>query len=189
MSQLVFDHSCLGAYEFLIKKNTGRHVDVSRLFLYYNARRKDGMQPYSMQDIGCTIRSAIAAATDHGCCNEKLYPYEPYHVNREPPATCFSEGRKYRLTRAEKVNANVNEMKACLAEGYPFVFGLKTFQSFANAQTNGGIVYMPQPGEQMSTNHGWHAMLAAGYSDQLRCFIVRNSWGSNWVCYSIHIPS
>ena len=154
--------------------------------MYYNARRKDGMQLYSMQDSGCTIRSAIAAAAESGSCLEKNYPYEPYHVNRAPPASCYNEGRRYCLTRAEKVSANVNEMKACLAEGFPIVFGLKTFQSFAKAQTNKGVVYMPQPGEAMSSQHGWHAMLAAGYSDSLRSFIVRNSWGPNWVrCFSL----
>ena len=31
----------LGAYEYLIKKATGEHIDVSRLFMYYNARIKD----------------------------------------------------------------------------------------------------------------------------------------------------
>ena len=148
------------------------------------------MQPYSMQDIGCTIRSAIAAAAESGSCLERLYPYESYHVNRAPPATCYSEGRRYCLTRAEKVNANVNEMKACLAEGFPIVFGLKTFQSFAKAQTNGGVVYMPQSGEAMSAQHGWHAMLASGYSDSLQAFIVRNSWGATWVrCSSFHSKS
>lgn len=175
------EKSFLGAYEFLIKKNTGRHIDVSRLYMYYNARRKDGLQPYNMQDIGCTIKSAIAALAQNGSCNEKMFPYEPYLVNREPSSACYASGRKYRLSRAERVNANVNEMKACLAEGFPFVFGLQTFQSFARAQTNGGVVYMPQPGEKMNASHGWHAMLAAGYLDAHRVFIVRNSWGQHWV--------
>lgn len=26
-----------------------------------------------------------------------------------------------------------------------------------------------------------HALLAVGYSDQSQSFIVRNSWGENWV--------
>ena len=26
-----------------------------------------------------------------------------------------------------------------------------------------------------------HALLAVGYSDQSKAFIVRNSWGENWV--------
>ncbi len=28
-----------------------------------------------------------------------------------------------------------------------------------------------------------HALLAVGYSDQSESFIVRNSWGENWVSY------
>ena len=73
-------------------------------------------------------------------------------------------------------------MKACLAESYPFVFGLQTFPSFHQSETNGGRVLMPQSVlEAQNDQHGWHAMLAVGYSDRSRCFIVKNSWGSNWV--------
>ncbi|CAF5179097.1 unnamed protein product, partial [Rotaria magnacalcarata] len=34
-------NSLAGTYEYLIKKATGEHIDVSRLFIYYNARLKD----------------------------------------------------------------------------------------------------------------------------------------------------
>ncbi|CAF4812951.1 unnamed protein product, partial [Rotaria sp. Silwood1] len=49
-----------------------------------------------------------------------------------------------------------------------------------DAETNGGIVPMPQPDEAINDNHGTHAMLAVGYSDRAKCFIVRNSWGTEW---------
>jgi C1A family cysteine protease len=69
-------------------------------------------------------------------------------------------------------------MRGCLANGYPFVFGFTVYQSFesaAVAQT--GIVPMPAPGEQVL---GGHCVLAVGYDDNQRRFIVRNSWGPSW---------
>lgn len=157
------------------------HVDVSRLFIYYNSRQKDGYQQFHMQDQGTFIRSAIAALAEYGCCKEALYPYNPANVNRPPPSHCYAEAKKYRVLQGIQVNTELNEMKACLAEGYPFAFGLQTFSSFGQSGSNGGVVPMPHPQEQQNSQHGWHAMLAVGYSDKQRSFIVRNSWGEKWV--------
>ena len=45
-----------GAYEYLVKKNQGIDYDVSRLFIYYNARRARGEQD---RDEGSVISTAI----------------------------------------------------------------------------------------------------------------------------------
>src|SRR5207302_6720236 len=67
-------------------------------------------------------------------------------------------------------------MKACLAEGYPFVFGLEIYQSFESSGHH-GLIGMPRDGEK---DLGSHAMLAVGFSDRDRVFVVRNSWGTDW---------
>ena len=165
-------------------KTTKKHVDVSRLFIYYVSRCKDGCTEYAMADQGTFIRSAIAALAESGCCQEKFYPYNPSYVNSKPPADCYSEAKNYRIAQALTVQLDLNEMRGCLAEGYPFAFGLQTFQSFAAAGNNGGRVSMPQVAyESQAAQHGWHAMLAVGYSDPSQCFIVRNSWGEDWVSF------
>jgi C1A family cysteine protease len=69
-------------------------------------------------------------------------------------------------------------MKACLATGFPFIFGFSVYESFMSQQVaNTGNVPMPHNGEAME---GGHAVMAAGYDDERRVFIVRNSWGENW---------
>lgn len=83
-------------------------------------------------------------------------------------------------------------MKSCLAHGYPFIFALHLFKSFHRAEKNKGRVPIPHPSEQQSDEHTWHAIVAAGYSDRSKCFIVRNSWGTKWVgdkfdFYSIYL--
>ncbi|CAF1930612.1 unnamed protein product [Rotaria magnacalcarata] len=170
-----------GAYEFLIKKNTKKHVDVSRLFIYYNGRTLDNIHTYQMNDNGTYIYAAIEGLKKYGCCKEEIHLFNEAIINQKPSQQCFTEGAKHRIKDAFQVRVDLNEMKGCLAEGFPFVFGLSLFQSFAQAQTNGGRVPTPNPTfEPKSASHGSHAMLAVGYSDQSQCFIVRNSWGTEW---------
>jgi C1A family cysteine protease len=72
----------------------------------------------------------------------------------------------------------LNQLKSCLAEGYPFVFGFTVFDSFeSETVTNTGLLDMPKTSE---SSHGGHAVMAVGYNDEVRRFIIRNSWGSNW---------
>ena len=69
-------------------------------------------------------------------------------------------------------------MKGCLASGYPFVFGFTVYDSFDSEEVaKTGVVPMPSSGEQPL---GGHAVLAVGYDDEQRRFIVRNSWGTEW---------
>ncbi len=72
----------------------------------------------------------------------------------------------------------LDEMRTCLAEGFPFVFGFTVYESFeSQAVAKTGTVNMPQKGEK---SLGGHAVLAVGYDDVQKRFIVRNSWGEDW---------
>ena len=65
-----------------------------------------------------------------------------------------------------------------MAEGYPFVFGFTVYESFESEEVaRTGEVAMPGPGEKAI---GGHAVLAMGYDDAHRRFLVRNSWGTDW---------
>jgi C1A family cysteine protease len=69
-------------------------------------------------------------------------------------------------------------MRACLAEGFPFVFGFSVYDGFESQQmAKTGVLDMPKKGEQMV---GGHAVLAVGYDDAAKRVIVRNSWGTSW---------
>ncbi|CAF1314177.1 unnamed protein product [Rotaria sp. Silwood1] len=167
-----------GAYEYLVKKANGNEIDVSRLFIYYNARADDN-QSGDLTDSGCSMTKAIETLEKYGVCLESIWPYDISMVNQCPHQQAYQAADDFKITEALKVEIDLHQMKSCLAQGFPFAFGLKLFTSFDKAAKS-GIVPMPNDDEQSRESHGSHALLAVGFSDQSSSFIVRNSWGQYW---------
>ncbi|MCG9884628.1 MAG: C1 family peptidase [Cyanobacteria bacterium] len=165
-----------GAYEYLAKRALGDAGDISRLFIYYNARKEDGIKG----DQGSTIVGSINTLQKYGACTEGTWPYELTGINRKPPSTAYEEALWFLVDEARELEVTLETFKHCLAEGFPFVFGLRLFKSFDQARRSGRVP-MPDPNTEAGrTSHGNHAMLCVGYSDHNQCFIVRNSWGEDW---------
>ena len=140
------------------------------------------MNEFHMKDSGTSITSAIKGLTTYGCCKEQHYPFNELYLNSKPPEKCYSEGKNYRVLSSMSISLDLNGMKACLAEGYPFAFGLRLFESFEDSIHNGGRVLVPSPPEIKPHEANWHALLAVGYDESGKYFIVRNSYGEQWVC-------
>ncbi|CAF1512925.1 unnamed protein product [Didymodactylos carnosus] len=174
-----------GAYEYLNNKATGRCIDVSRLFIYYNSRLKDNDGNNKVTDEGSSIAYAIETLEEVGVCLESLWPYDIKRVNYKPSKQCYAAAEEYTITEALEVDIDLNEMKACLAQGFPIIISLNLFKSFDKAKEK-GIVPLPRRSETSRSTHGRHAVLASGYSDASKAFIVRNSWGENWVSLLIN---
>jgi C1A family cysteine protease len=137
-----------------------------------------------MKDEGTHIHSAIDGLAEFGCCKESLFPFVLTNLNQKPSPECYTEAKNYRIKTGMQLTGDLNEMRASLAEGFPFVFALTLVQSFVEAETNGGHVPMPVDDEEPENKVlGSHAMVAAGYSDRSQCFIVQNSWGTDWVSF------
>ncbi|CAF3348813.1 unnamed protein product [Rotaria sp. Silwood1] len=171
--------NCLaGAYEYLTKKKNGHNTDVSRLFIYYNGRVKSG-NSYNVTDSGCSMTNIIEALEEFGICLESIWPYNITNINTRPSDEAYTTAKDHKITEAFQVKIDLYEMKSCLAQGFPFAFGLKLFASFDQA-TNIGVVPMPSAFDRSRQSHGNHALLAVGYSDRSQAFIVRNSWGEDW---------
>ncbi len=169
-------NALVGAYEYLAKRILGNSGDVSRLFVYFNARKYDRIKG----DRGSTISGSIAVLEEMGACTEETWPYEPELVNQRPSDEAYEEAKQFLIEKAEEIDVDLYAMKHCLAEGYPFAFGLLLFNSFDHARRQ-GIVPMPNlDTEEGRQTHGAHAMLCVGYSDKSQAFIVRNSWGEEW---------
>ena len=163
-----------GAIEFLERKNGVPFVDASRLFIYYNERALEGT---IKSDAGAMIRDGIKTLKNQGVCLEKTWPYVISKFAVKPSAACYKEALKRQITSYHRI-LMLDEMRACLAEGFPFVFGFTVYESFESQDVaRTGVVQMPQPAER---SLGGHAVLAVGYDDVQKRFIVRNSWGTGW---------
>jgi C1A family cysteine protease len=180
----VFDQGQLGsctanaiaaAVEFDLMKERKSIFVPSRLFIYYNERVMEGTVD---SDSGAQIRDGVKSVANKGDCPEKLWPYDINRFANKPSQPCYKEAVKHKAVQYQRVNRDLNQMKGCLASGYPFVFGFSVYQSFEGQQVaKTGHASMPSPGEQAV---GGHAVVAVGYDDSQNWFIVRNSWGTGW---------
>jgi len=163
-----------GALEFLETKNGVSFEDVSRLFIYYNERV---IEHTVSSDSGAMLRDGIKTLVKQGACNEKLWPYDVRRFTVKPPASSYCDAENHQVTSYRRI-ASLAEMRACLASGFPFVFGFVVYESFESATVaKTGVAPMPGRDERAL---GGHAVMAAGYDDATKRFLVRNSWGTRW---------
>jgi C1A family cysteine protease len=164
------------AFEFeLIRQKPSKDFVPSRLFIYYNER----VIEHSVEsDNGAQIRDGMKSINKNGVCPESLWPYEPKKFSLRPAPSCYAEALNHQALSYHRVAQTLNQMKGCLMEGYPFVFGFTVYESFESpAAAKTGKINMPSKNESVI---GGHAVVAVGYDDALKRFIVRNSWGPGW---------
>ncbi len=163
-----------GNLEFLDNKPDRKYTDVSKLFIYYNERALRENEDY---DSGASLRDGIKTLMKTGYCWEILWPYVISRFDLKPLARCYIQASRQRIESYHRIYT-LREMLTCLAEGYPFVFGFAVYESFQSKQTEKtGRAIMPKKGERMI---GGHAVLAVGYNQKEKRFLVRNSWGNIW---------
>jgi C1A family cysteine protease len=155
-----------------------RQADVftpSRLFIYYNERVIEGTVS---EDSGAMLRDGIKSVAKQGGPHEKLWPYVISRFRERPGAPVYKDGTRHEAILYQRLRQTVDQLKGCLADGYPFAFGFSVYESFeSSAVAKTGEVRLPGPGEALI---GGHAVVAVGYEDARRRFIVRNSWGTKW---------
>lgn len=168
-------NSIAAAIEFDQMKQGLAFFIPSRLFIYYNERVMEGTVD---TDSGAMIRDGIKSVATQGACPETMWPYDITQFQVPPPQTCVDAAALDKAVQYQSVVQELTQMKGCLAEGYPFVFGYTVYDSFESpevAQT--GQASMPGPDEGVV---GGHAVMAVGYDDAQQRFVVRNSWGPGW---------
>ncbi len=164
------------AFQFsAMKQGVANQAAPSRLFIYYNERVLEGTVD---SDSGAMIRDGMKVVNHQGAPPETDWPYDIAKFREKPPQKAYDDGLQNQVTTYRRVTRDLNQMKGCLAAGYPFVFGFSVYESFESQDVaRTGVVPMPHPGEQLL---GGHAVLAVGYDDAQSRFIVRNSWGAGW---------
>ena len=163
------------AFEFELVKQGLPDFAPSRLFIYYNERAMEGSVG---TDSGAQIRDGIKSVAKQGVCAEPMWPYVIAKFKTKPPKPCYVEALKHKASLYQRLVPTLNQLKGCLASGYPFVFGFTVYDSFESpAVAKSGHAPMPAPAEAVI---GGHAVMAVGFDDGNQWFIVRNSWGTSW---------
>jgi len=155
----------------------------SRLFIYYNERLIEHTTHY---DAGAQLRDGIKSVAKQGICAETAWPYDdtapanedaPFPkrapAGKRPPAACYKEAAQHNAISYQRLQQTLTQMKGCLAEGYPFVFGFTVYEKWYEK----GSAVLPLPAAHEGVVGG-HAVLAVGYDDKKQQFTFRNSWGA-----------
>jgi len=166
-------NAIVGAMEYISNKNKKQFVDLSRLYVYYNEREMEGTIG---RDSGAMLRDGIKSMVDYGVCTEELWPYDINQFTVKPSEACYIDGAKRKVTSYMRLNT-LEDMKNCLSDGFPFVFGFSVYSNFESEVGKTGIGNLPTEGDSLL---GGHAVLCVGFDDETQRFIIRNSWGSGW---------
>jgi hypothetical protein len=162
-----------GAFEFDLLKQGLQDFTPSRLFIYYFERF---IEHTVASDAGARLRDGLKVVNQRGVCSELEWPYDIQQFTVEPPAEDIDEALENRVIQFSRINQNITQMKACLAAGSPFVFGITVYTSFESAP----LGQIPMPNTSQEQLLGGHALVAVGYDDTTQRFNFRNSWGASW---------
>ena len=164
----------IGALEYLEIQANAPFADLSRLFVYYNER------PDPTVDSGAQIRDGIKSLAKIGVCREDSWPYAIDQFAVKPPDACYRAAGNHVIDKYHRLQT-LNDMKSCLAMGFPFVAGISVYKSMMSddvAKT--GSVPAPSLWERISGPIGGHALCFVGYCDADKTMTFRNSWGAEW---------
>jgi len=186
--------SC-AAFQYGVSHQNLTPFDPSQLFVYYNTRELTNSS-WVDKDTGAPIRNAIKSLGTYGVCNQSLWPYDDTMADQKtdlwpkgakpaqkPSQEAYEDAAKHKAVEYYRIEHDLDLLKGCLAEGYPFVFGFFIYKTFWDS-VDTGVIPMPKKGEKHDNHEAdprsppGHAVVAVGYDDAKKTFILQNSWGA-----------
>jgi C1A family cysteine protease len=164
-----------GAYELLLNKEyPDRFVDLSRLFVYYNARLIEGNVN---EDQGAYVKDAIKATAEYGVCSEAIWPYRINQFNLVPTIASYEDAKKRKIKNYRKLT-EFNDILDALNSNMPVVSAIQVYTSFDYlSRRNNYILETPSDSDNIL---GGHAVTLVGYDIPRQLVLIRNSFGPDW---------
>ena len=172
-------NSTVDALEILMGLS-GKPVQLSRLFVYWNARLYDKA---TGRDEGTYIKNAFNSLAKDGVCPESVWEYNVNKVFAQPPMEAYRQGSDNTLHDFYRINSagskRIEEIESAVRANHPVVFGTGVTNSFLNYGYSNTDKVWEAPTEAIA---GLHAMIVTGVRqvDNSVQFYIRNSWGTNW---------
>lgn len=165
----------VGAYELLLNKaDKTKFTDLSRLFVYYNARLLDNAVD---EDVGAYVRDGIKAVNKYGVCSESSWPYLIEQFARAPSVQSYEEARTRLIKKYYRIQ-NLKDIVDALNSDNPVVTSMNVYDSFYELdEGRKKILPMPTADENII---GGHAVTFVGYDLPKKLFLARNSFGTDW---------
>lgn len=149
-------------------------IDVSRLYMYWNARVYAGLEK---QDIGAYFRDALKSARS-GTCDECEWEYDRKNLFKKPNKKA-DDGVRHFIKNYYRpscyLKQQIKDVKHAIDNRHIVVFGTTIYPSFENVRTE--IYTGPKIGENIL---GYHAVAIVGYDSSEKIYLIRNSWGEWW---------
>lgn len=162
-------HALTSCVELAYHFESGKIIQLSRMFAYVMSQRKDGIRG----DSGSTISGGAKCATQDGICLETTYPY-PGRYTTNIPQAAIDEAKEYKIRSVSRVKT-YDDVFEFLASG---AGGINIGIMWTVGDVH--VVETYRPGRT-----GGHALCLGGYTErkdsQGRNYIIMfNSWGRGW---------
>lgn len=162
------------AYELMVKMdNPQNYVELSDLFIYYNARMQEGTAD---KDEGIYLKSGLEVMEKYGICEESLWPYDLERWDDKPSEIAYENAKKRTIKNYKKLISTYYIIEM-LNNNKPVVFGMEIYDSFMQLDERISTVSLPSRKEK---SYGGHAMCMVGYDLPRRLFLAKNSFGTDW---------
>lgn len=183
--------SAVALFEYMERRASGRHIDGSRSFVYYNSRLHAGLDVN--QDTGSYIRSTIKAIVMDGVAEESKFPYRASDWKTKPSEAIYRNAAKFSATKYVRLDDGtsglIDRMKSFVNNGYAINFGFSVYQCIDDITAKVPVLPFPSKTEKQL---GGHAVIIVGYDDlapsrnrrdgnsTTGAFLCQNSWSSAW---------
>jgi C1A family cysteine protease len=165
----------VGAYELILKKfYPEKFVDLSALFVYYNARILEGAR--LTDDPGVYIKDALKSVKQQGICADAVWPYNAKNVSCVPTLESYEDAKTRTIKNYYRCD-NFDSMLAALSNDIPVVVSMKIYSNF-NTFGWQGQSHLTMPDNEEIV--GGHSVVIVGYDNGLQHLIARNSFGATW---------
>ena len=101
-------NATVGALEYLVKTKYNVSVDLSRLFVYFNAR---AVRNQTGIDDGSFICDAVDSLKSIGVCTEDQWPNEKRLVLKRPSKSCYQSASDLLISGCRRVKVSLDDYK------------------------------------------------------------------------------